>query len=180
VYDAGVARLRAEWPAIDGRCRFLFHRIAKRPVEAVLGPLGAAARPEGCVAEMHVTGGADEASLWFVERGGTVDCRYDYDEDAVVRDCVLRGNEISMGEAPPVRAVEALVAMTKRLHYAASKPDRGRWLFVRLDLKRLLRADDARGMRVTLGTAARTALTRSDIAVRGESVGSIFFSVGAP
>lgn len=181
VYEAGVSRLRDLYPRIDGRCRFTFHRVAKQPLAVVVAPFGpAGTRPEGCVAEMHVSGGADEASAWFVERDGAVGCRYDYDEDAVVRDCTLRGNEISMGEPPPVRSIEALVAMTKRLHYALQKPERGRWLFVRLDLNRLLRADDARGMRVTLGTAARAALTRSDVSVRGEPLGSIFFSVGVP
>lgn len=127
VYDAAVSQSRELYPGIDGRCRFMFHRIAKRPLAAVLGPFDVGvARPKGCVAEMHVRGGADEASVWFVERFGAVGCRYDCNEDAVVRDCTLGGNEIGMGEPPPVGAIEALVAMTKRLKYAAQKPERGR------------------------------------------------------
>lgn len=178
VYDAAVRCLRARWPGIDGRCRFAFHRMATRPLAVAIAPFGGA-RPAGCVAEMHVTGGAAQVSAWFTERAGTVEGRYPYDEDAVVRDCALGEAEISMHEPPPVRPIEALVAMTKRLHYAVARPERGRWLFVRLDLKRLLREDDARGMRIRLNGLPRPALTRSDIFVRDEPLGAIFFAVGA-
>lgn len=179
VYDAAVECLRRRWPGIDGRCRFAFHRMATRPLTVTIGAFSAGARPPGCVAEMHVTGGPAEASAWFVERAGTVEGRYPYDEEAVVRDCTIRDMEIGMAEPPPVRPIEALVAMTKRLHNAVSRPERGRWLFVRLDLGRLLREDDARGMRVRLSSAPRAALSRADIVVRDEPLGAIYFAVGA-
>jgi hypothetical protein len=180
VYEAAVERLRAEWPGLDGRCRFLFHRLARRPLAALVDRFApGVARPNGCAAEMHVTGGPVEASVWFVERDGAVDCRHPYDEDAVVRGVTLSANEISLAEPPPNRAIEVVVALTKRLHYAALAPAAGRWLFVRLDLRRLLRPGDARGVAVRLAGPARAALTRSEIVVRGEPLGSIYFSVGA-
>lgn len=179
VYDAAVHCLRARWPGIEGRCRFAFHRVATRPLTVAIVGYGSGARPPGCVAEMHVTGGGPEATAWFTERAGAVAGRYPYDEDAVVRDCALLDREIAMEVPARARPIEALVAMTKRLHYSVAKPDRGRWMFVRLDLKRLLRDDDARGMRVRLIGEPRPTLSRADVVVRGEPLGAIYFAVVA-
>jgi hypothetical protein len=180
VYGAAVATLRGQWPQLDGRCRFTFHRLTRKPLTAWVQNFSAAgARPDGCVAEMHVTGGATEASVWFTERDGEVAGRYPYDEDAVVRECRVEGDRISMKQAPDNAVIEIVVAMTKRLHYAVLTPERGRWLFTRLDLSRLLRDDDRHGMSITMTSAPRTALTRSEIAVGHRRIGSIFFSVGA-
>jgi hypothetical protein len=68
--------------------------------------------------------------------------------------------------------------MTKKLHNAVMKPEHGRWLFTRIDLKRLLRPQDSSGMSVTLAGTPRTAISRSEIAVGADPLGSIYFSVG--
>src|SRR5438552_17547397 len=81
VCDAAVSILGRRWPGLDGRCRFVFHRLTRRPLIAWTHRFSvAAARPERCVAEMHVTGGVPEASVWFTERDGEVGGRYAYDE----------------------------------------------------------------------------------------------------
>ena len=180
VYTTAVATLRRQWPGLDGRCRFTFHRLTRTPLTAWAQPFSdAATRPEGCVAEMHVTGGVADASVWFTERTGEVASRYPYDEDAVVREATIDGHGISLAQGPDYTAIEVIVALTKRLHYAVLKPERGRWLFTRLDLTRLLRAGDRHRVSVRLTSTPRAAITRSEIAVDGERLGSIYFSVGA-
>jgi len=179
VYDAAVSSLHARWPDIDGRCRFTFHRITSRPLSVISEPFSqGAARPEKCVAEMHVTGGKDQASVWFVQREGEVTGRYPYDEDRVVAHCVMEGNRIALGAVPKAKPIEIVVAMTKRLHNSILKPETGRWLFTRLDLQRLLQTRDMDGLSVTLAAPARLAITRSNVASRSGDIGSIFFSVG--
>ncbi len=180
VYECAVDVLRQRWPAIDGRCRFAFHRMTRVPLSAIIDTFAVGvARPGNCVAEMHVTGGAAQASVWFVERGGDVGGRYPYDEEAVVRDCTIKGNRIALTSPPPSRTmVEIVVAMTKQLHNAVSLPQKGKWLFTRLDLKRLFDPADAPMLSVTLVSPARAAVTRSDIASGSQQLGSIYFSVG--
>jgi hypothetical protein len=153
--------------------------MARRPLTAVLGEFAAGAtRPQGCVAEMHVTGGITGASVWFVQREGAVAGRYPYDEDAVVRDCAIADDTIRSGTLPPVRPIEMIVAMTKRLHGAVQPLEGARWLFTRLDLHRLL-PDDLYGMvSVSLAGEGRASITRSDIFFDSRQVGSIYFSRG--
>lgn len=180
VYTSAVAMLHGRWPDVDGRCRFTFHRLARKPLTAWMDSFSAGRmRPGGCVAEMHVTGRNAAVSIWFTERDGEVACRYAYDEDAVVRDSVVAGSRIVMTRAPSNAPIEVLVALTKRLHYALLTPAGGRWLLTRLDLQRLLREDDRAAMSVTMIGTPRVTLTRSEIAVGGQPLGSIFFSVGA-
>lgn len=181
VYTTAVAVLRERWAGLDGRCRFVFHRVTRKPLNAWTDPFSVSAiRPEDCVAEMHVTGGREDASIWFTEREGEVTNRYPYDEDAVVRECVVAGRRISLPTGSEHSAIEVIVAMTKRLHYALLTPGGGRWLFTRLDLERLLRPEDRQGISVTLTGTPRTAITRSEITVGPHRIGSIFFSVGRP
>jgi hypothetical protein len=179
VYEAAVSSLRSRWPDIDGRCRFMFHRVTSRPLAAVCESFSKVApRPEDCIAEMHVTGRQDQASVWFVEREGQVTGRYPYDEDRVVADCAVTENRIAIGGLPQARPIEITVAMTKRLHYSMLKPATGRWLFTRLDLDRLLQPRDLAGLTITLAMPVRSAITRSVIGCQSGSLGSIYFSVG--
>jgi hypothetical protein len=179
VYEAAVSSLRGRWPDIDGRCRFTFHRITSRPLSAICEPfVQGAARPNDCVAEMHVTGGQHQASTWFVERNGDVTGRYPYDEDRVVTDCTVEGNRIAIGDPPQAKPIEIVVAMTKRLHYSLLKPEAGRWLFTRLDLNRLLQPGDLPGLSITVVAPVRSAITRSGIRAYSGDLGSIYFSVG--
>jgi hypothetical protein len=184
VYTCAVSLLRERWPNADGRCRFTFNRLARRPVTAWVGSAPSPApRPQGCVAEMHVTAGVSQVSIWFVEREGEVACRYPYDEEAIVRESVITGTRIIGTRVPDhVSTIELLVAMTKRLHQVALAPPAagGRWLFTRLDLPRLLRASDRETMSVTISAVRGAVLTRSEITVGGEPLGVIFFSAGTP
>lgn len=179
VYEAAVSSLRGRWPNIDGRCRFTFHRMTSRPLAAICEPfVQGATRPKDCVAEMHVTGGQDQASVWFAERNGDVAGRYPYDEDKVVADCAVEGNRIAIGDLPQAKPIEIVVAMTKRLHYSILLPEAGRWLFTRLDLNRLLQPRDLPGLTITLAAPVRSAITRSAIRAQSGDLGSIYFSVG--
>jgi hypothetical protein len=157
-----------------------FHRVAEKPLTAWIADFsGRTDKPEGCVAEMHVTGGDPQVSIWFTQRDGEVGCRYPYDEEAVLRDCTIRGARVAASGAPDNAAIEVLVAMTKRLHYTLLAPTKGRWLFTRLDVSRLLQQNDREAMSVTMIGTPRETLTRSEITVGGGPLGSIFFSAGA-
>ena len=181
VYASAVDCLQQRWPGIEGRCRFSFHRVTSHPVLALLDSFqNGRSKPENCVADMHLTGGKNEASIWFVEREGAIAGRYAYDEDAVVKDCIVSGSCISRAGSSHYSTIETIVAMTKRLHNVVALPAQGKWLFTRLDLKRLLRARDAEELSVTLAGEPKASLTRSNIAVHGEQLGSIFFSIGRP
>jgi hypothetical protein len=181
VYASAVDCLQQQWPGIDGRCRFSFHRVTSHPLLALLDTFqNGRPKPDNCVSDMHVTGGRNEASIWFVERKGTITGRYAYDEDAVVKDCIASQRSISRAGPSNYTAIETIVAMTKRLHNVVALPAQGKWLFTRLDLTRLLRAHDADDLSITLASEPKSSLTRSNIAAHGEQLGFIFFSVGRP
>jgi hypothetical protein len=178
VYDASMAALCACFPGTDGRVRYSFHAIARTALELRCGKAGTiGARPEPCAAEIHVGDGAAMVSGWIVETGRAVAGRMPYDEDAIGAASALEGPRITMLKSTGHRPIEIAIAMTKRLHYALFPPPAGKWMFTRLDIARPLVPGDADGIEIAHKNRLGARLSRSDLKVRGGSLGSIYFSL---
>lgn len=126
------------------------------------------------VAEFSIPGGR----YVLIETDEAPTRRVPYDEDGITRDCGIEGEKISapLG-APGCSPIELCVAMTKRLHHVALTGEKRKWLFARLELKRFFREEDLRAMSVEIAQKVETRFTKSTIAVGGEAIGSIYFSV---
>jgi hypothetical protein len=181
IYDAVASALRQREGRADGAFRMSIHRIARRQCAMVVADTpDRAGRPEEAVVEFALGGGGSRLTGWLIETEYEVDCRYSYDEDAVVADTRFDGEAIILDRAPGYRPIEVVVAMTKRLHYSAVPIAAGRWMFTRLDLKRLLEDEDEADMRIELKNRLGHRLTRSRIECRGVHIGEIYFSAVRP
>jgi hypothetical protein len=177
IYDAVTTALGGRGGGPGGPFRMSIHRIARHQCAMVVAdtPEGAG-RPSEAVAEFALGSGVARLTGWLIETGDAVACRYPYDEDAVVAAIRLDGEAIILDRAPGYRPIEVIVAMTKRLHYSAVPIEAGRWMFTRLDLKRLLEDEDEGDMRIELKNRLGHRLTRSRIESGGEHIGEIYFS----
>jgi hypothetical protein len=178
VYDAIAALADAKCSGGVSRVRLSIHRFFRHQPDLVWtwGELPRD-RPAGAVVDFSVAGDR-VMSGWFVEQDRPVDCRVPYDEDAIAACCEIEGDVITARAEPPGRPIEALVSMTKRLHLSRH-PVAGtaRWIFTRLDLRRLLCGQDPRGFRLRLVDNLHGRITRTEVLVGGEALGSIYFSL---
>ncbi len=151
VYDAIAALADAKCSGGVSRVRLSIHRFFRHQPDLVWtwGELPRD-RPAGAVVDFSVAGDR-VMSGWFVDTARA---------------------------EPPGRPIEALVSMTKRLHLSRH-PVTGtaRWIFTRLDLRRLLCGQDPRGFRLRLVDNLHGRITRTEVLVGGEALGSIYFSL---
>jgi hypothetical protein len=177
IYDAVTNALLQRGGEPDGAFRMSIHRIARHQCAIIMiDAPGDAVRPDEAVADFTLRGTEATLSGWLIETGDVVDIHYAYDEDAVVADMRLAGDAIVLDRTPDYRPIEVVVAMTKRLHYSVIPIEVGRWMFTRLDLKRLLKDEDKADMRIELKNRLGHRLTRSRIECGGEHIGEIYFS----
>jgi hypothetical protein len=103
--------------------------------------------------------------------------RVPWDEEAVATCTASEGQGIRLLRDPGQQPIEALVVSTKILHYRLFPVSAGKWMFTRLELRRLLRDGDAGALAVTCQHNFNNRLTKSSVAARGEPLGHIYFSV---
>ena len=173
-----VARLASSQigPQIS-RVRITIHRFLRRQADVRWSHLERPpTRPEGGVAEFSALGDG-VMSGWFVETDRPVDCRVPYDEDAIAVRCQIHEDRIRIDGAPSCTTIEAAVAMTKLLHQTRIPAVGARWIFTRLDLRRILTPADTARLALRLVDNLHGRLTRTELESGGEVIGSIYFSL---
>lgn len=135
------------------------------------------ARPRDAVADFSAAARARKLSGWLSESGRPVGHRVEYDEDRIASRCSFARDSIRIEGETGFLPIEVAVSMTKVLHYRRMPPAAGRWIFTKLDLRRLLAAADAAALSIVLRDNLHGRLTKSDILARGEAVGAIYFSL---
>jgi hypothetical protein len=123
------------------------------------------------------TRGASRRGI-LVERADRPAGRRAYDEDDLRRQCRTdpAARSVVLGGASPFTPVETLVAMTKALHLAVY-PQKGQWLFARLEAPRWPVGGVGPGLEVRLGPGVGTRLTKSAARLGGELLAWIYFSL---
>jgi len=179
MYGAIVQAIQAGNPGTAGRgFRMAIHGFARRQCRMVLGDPGEALpRPVHAVADFLFRGEGGDVMGELLETEGAVECRYPYDEEEIVGQCVVSGRTITIKGKSRHSAIEVLVAMTKHLHQAVHPGAAGKWVFTKLDLQRLLHPDDAAKFRLDLRQDSNLRLTKTEIFSGGETLGSIYFSL---
>lgn len=155
---------------------FVMNRVTGRNLDLIVGedePAGAAP-----VARFSFeTRGAPRRGV-LVERADSPSGSRAYDEHELRRHCRmdLGARSIVLQAASPFTPVETLVAMTKALHLAVY-PQKGQWLFARLEAPRWPLGGVGPGLEVRLGPGVGTRLTKSGARAGGELLAWIYFSL---
>lgn len=139
------------------------------------------ASPEPPVATLSFLAGGDPWRGVLVEQAGEPDCRYPYDEDAIIGLCRLEPEtrSITLTREAGHTPIEVIVAMTKALHLALFPDAPGKWVFCRWESERWPLDLPPQGYSVVLNKTLGSRLTRSAVMVGDRRVGWIYFSAKA-
>ena len=181
IYQGVVDAIRNELREPAGGIRMAIRRFfARQPDLLWMDSPEASARPQQAVVDYTVDLPARRSGGWLVESGRPVECRLPFDEARIALQCVFSDRTVEVTGELGFLPIEVVVAMTKQLHQRKLPSPAGRWIFTRIDLRRLLRQSDAAALSVTLEENLHNRLTRSSIVAGGEAIGSIYFSLIEP
>ncbi len=164
---------------VQAPTRIVIHRLVTHECDILLGAVGESIeKPELPWAEFTFSTGQGTIAGWMCETDRNVACRYEYAEERIEGKSALNEarNEIAIYEDTGYSPVEVAVAMTKKMHYAMC-PTKAKWLFTRLELKRLLQAPDACSLRIRLEHNFNNRLTKSSLLSDEDVIGHIYFSL---
>jgi hypothetical protein len=155
---------------------FVMNRLTGKNLDVIVDedePAGAAP-----VARFSFEAGGAARRGILVERPERPAGRRAYDEDGLRRQCRTdpAARAVVLDGASPFTPVETLVAMTKALHLAVY-PQKGQWLFARLEAPRWPLGGIGPGLEVRLGPGVGTRLTKSSARLGGELLAWIYFSL---
>jgi len=173
IADLFIARMGSS----PSRFKVACHAFLRTQPDALLFEAANAPPPDPDAKATFSCHAGDKRMHGFLhESGRTVDCRRPFDEPALWSS--LEGDKDTLRVARPGRwpAAELMVSMTKKLHHDRFGTGGVRWIFTRLALDRWFRQGDAEGMCVRFRDDLHGRLTRSEIWVAKERLGSVFFS----
>jgi hypothetical protein len=159
--------------------RISIHRLVTHECDMLLSAPGEAiGKPDKVWAEFFFSSNKGQVSGWMHETGRPVQCRYEYAEEMIERKSTVDQAKslISIAEDTGFSPIEVAVAITKKMHYTLI-PTAAKWLFTKLELKRLLKAEDARSLHVRLEHNFNNRLTKSSVISDGAVIGHIYFSL---
>lgn len=115
--------------------------------------------------------------LKLTENAQEINCRYDYDEDKIITDCHLdiESQHIKQKSLTSYTLCENFVAMNKALLQALFPDEDGKWYFTRLEQKRIVPNDTLITVKLIKNFNFR--LTKSDILIGDEVIGSVYFTM---
>lgn len=119
----------------------------------------------------------EEQLFQMIGSGEEIDCRYAYDGDELVSHCKLDldNQQVHLKEVTGYSFYENFVAMNKRLLQSLYPEERGKWYFTRIEQTKLI-SDEAL-ITVKLIKNFNFRLTKSEILLDGEKVGSVYFTM---
>jgi len=117
---------------------------------------------------------------WLIETGVPIQNRKEYNEKQLLEGATIVDNAISGYCNKGYEPIEVLVAMTKRLHEVLFPHEGKKWIFTKLELKRLLQENDPGGLQIELTGNMGTQITKSTVFSNSENIGNIYFSTQDP
>ena len=149
-----------------------FNGIASTNLELVSGDT--ADEPK---VNIRVTKAGQDAHYQLIENGENIDCRYEYDEEALIEKCELdlANKKIHIKAVTGYTLYENFVAMNKHLLQSLFSDVKGKWYFTRLEQSKFI-PDDAL-ITVQLIKNFNFRLTKSDILLGDEIIGSVYFTM---
>jgi len=113
----------------------------------------------------------------LLENGKQINCRNDYDEDQIIGKISLdlTNQMISLNKVTNYTLCENFVEMNKFLLQNIFPQEKGKWYFTRLEQAKIIPDDSL--IEVKLIKNFNFRLTKSDILVDGEVIGSVYFTM---
>jgi hypothetical protein len=134
-------------------------------------------KPDTAVVEFQFIYSKQAYKGWLSETDGPVSERYEYSEAQALAGCTVSTKSANLINCHEYTTVENLVAATKQLHLTQFPDANGKWFFSRLELAQLLPSQTDQLLTITLNQSVGQRLTRSDIQIDSQRVGSIYFSL---
>jgi len=160
--------------------RLIIHRFAHNQCDMLLSlPEEVVNKPDNFFAELIFSSSRGRISGWLVETERSVTCRNPYNEEKIEKLCIVTDQSIRIKGDSGYSPIEVAVCMTKQLHYILY-PSKDLWIFTRLELNRMFHPNDAHCMQILLKHNFKNLLTKSDISVKSEVIGRIYFSLSKP
>jgi hypothetical protein len=176
--EAVSALARRELGTGELRLKLAMHRLlSTQPDLCWTDQPGGMDRPATAAADFSAAAGGALLRGWLLESSRPVTRRVAFEESRIAAKCRLESDAIAVDGDPGFLPSEIAISMTKQLHGARFPAPHGRWIFTRLDLRRLLEPGDAGALSVVLRDNLHGRLTRSDLRVAGRGIGSIYFSL---
>lgn len=119
----------------------------------------------------------EEKVMQLVENGETPDCWCEYAENSISEKCDLEQENklIHLKQVSHYTLCENFVAMNKFLLQSLYPEEKGKWYFTRLEQKRVFEEEAL--ITVKLIKNFNFLLTKSNILIDGEVVGSVYFTL---
>ena len=115
----------------------------------------------------------------LVESEITANGRYEFDEDALVKDARVKSNIIAMEMQDNYSLIENIIAMTKKLNYSVNPDVNGKWLFGQLKLDQPF-PDQQDVIQIESTRRIPKRFSENTITIDGNHYGTIIFIVGKP
>ena len=180
-YSCIVKEVGREAGTTPGRLQLRLHRVTERQVLGEIGlPAEFQKRDEDVFAEATIAFNERSLVARLIETADPVDGRYPYDEDAIVDGAKIDGESIQGAADCGQSAIETLVALTKKLHYALFPPEDGAeklWMFSGLDLTTVLDDGDVGRIAVVHERRIGVRLSRSKVLIDLNETGKVDFSL---
>ncbi|MGH9342898.1 MAG: hypothetical protein ACRD19_03955 [Terriglobia bacterium] len=149
------------------------HHVIRRQIELVFATADEK-EASGVMANFEYAVGQEVRVIYVRERPGTqITSREPYDEDAIIANGVLHGNEVHSPRHGQGTFVERVTALNKIL-LESVLGSQHTWWFTKIELERVP-TDDA-SLSIKFVTAVGFRLTKSKIIADGTEVGTIYFS----
>jgi len=149
-----------------------FHGVSESNLSLVAGDEATGAKVN---ISLRVDG--EEKLFQMIESDEAIDCRYEYDEDALVRHCQLdlENKQVHLSGVTGYSFYENFVAMNKHLLQSLYPEEQGKWYFTRIEQAK--QVSDEALITVKLIKNFNFRLTKSDILLEGQKLGSVYFTM---
>jgi len=117
--------------------------------------------------------------LVLLDAGTSISLSYEYDEQKVLKNIVLKDETITMPFKSTYTYIEQIVSMTKKLHMTIYPEAKGKWLFTKVHIYDVVDPTLYSGkvIAVRLIKNFQNKLTQCSIKLNNYPIGSIFFSL---
>lgn len=151
---------------------FKFNEIVSTNLDLIEG-----GKAEDAKVNVRLTVNGEPKNLQLIENGQPIECRYEFDEGQIIERCNLdiEAQSVELWNPTTYTFCENLVAMNKYLLQNLYPQEKGKWYFTRLEQKYPI-TDDAL-ITVKLIKNFNFRLTKSDILISNEVVGSVYFTM---
>ena len=132
---------------------------------------------ENVKVNVRLTLNGEKKNMQLIENGESINCRKNYNEDKIINLCNinLARQEVSLNETTGYTLCENFVAMNKFLLQSIYPDVKGKWYFTQLVQKHIVENNVPITIKLIKNFNFR--LTKSDILVGNENIGSVYFSM---